>query len=356
MLGVQGEDAVMNAIPVGCLVCLSSVMIPDAAQATDFELDQSQSLASQSLVIDVPFSGTLIGDYDEETNPEGTQSRPGLFGGSGNNPIDYSAQFDMSGDNSSSPSGTMSITIDEKMLTAVVNDVSIDLLGGAVNELEYGVTFIYDTFHTVSPFSIYPGGIEIPIPLGSAQVTSSQMESTLPGGLLLEPLKSGGYAVSGVLNAETTSSVELGTGPLEFTVPVILPVSGTLQQGEGGWEIELSISLSVDEDVPIEDVPPFEGVPLPLPTIPPSGSTANMLMSGELSAFSIQSEQSLLLVAHEVESSNPADLNGDGIVNGADMGLLFLAWGLNPGNPADINQDDWVDGGDLGLLILYWTG
>ena len=62
------------------------------------------------------------------------------------------------------------------------------------------------------------------------------------------------------------------------------------------------------------------------------------------------------MVAHEVEPSNPADLNGDDIVNGADMGLLFLAWGFNPGNPADINQDDWVDGGDLGLLILYWTG
>jgi hypothetical protein len=336
---------------VGLLLCA-----PLVALGQTFELDQSQSVASQSLVIAAPFSGTLIGDYDEETNPEGTQSRPGLFGGSGNNPIDYSAQFDMSGDNSSSPSGTMSITIDEKTLTAVVNDLSIDLLGGAVSELEYGVTLNYDTFNTINPFSIYPGGFDIPIPLGSAQVTSSNMESTLPGGLLLDPLKSGGYAVSGVLNAETTSVVELGTGPLEFAVPVILPVSGTLQQVEDGWEIELSISLSVDEEVPLGDVPPFENIPLPLPTIPPSDSTANMLMSGALSAFSIQSEQSLLLVAQEVESSNPADFNGDGIVNGADMGLLFLAWGPNPGNPADINQDDWVDGGDLGLLILYWTG
>ena len=355
MLGVQGEDAVMNAIPVGCLVCLSSAMIPATAQATDFELDQSQSVASQLLVIGVPFTGTLIGDYDEEANPEGTQTRPGLFGGSVNNPIGYQAQFDMSGDNTSNPGGAMSITIDEKTLSALVDGFSIDLLGSSINELEYGVTLNYETFNTVSPFSIYPGGFDIPIPLGSAQVMSSRLDSTLPGALLLEPAK-GGYAVSGVFNGTATSVVELGTGPQEFALPVVLPVTGSLVAGEAGWQIELSIALSVEEEVPLKDVPPFENLPLPLPTLPPSDSTANLLMSGALSSFFIQSDQSLLLVAHEVESSNPADLNGDGIVNGADMGLLFLAWGFNPGNPADINQDDWVDGGDLGLLILYWTG
>ena len=168
------------------------------------------------------------------------------------------------------PSGSLSIIIDEKTLTAVVDGISIDLLGGNPSELEYGVTLLYETFNTVSPFSIYPGGFEIPIPLGSAQIISSQMESGLPGGLLLEPLKAGGYAVTGVLNADATSVFELGTGPQEFTVPVVLPVIGSLHEGEGGWEIELSISLSVDEEVPLEDVPPFEGVPLPLPTLPPS--------------------------------------------------------------------------------------
>lgn len=49
-----------------------------------------------------------------------------------------------------------------------------------------------------------------------------------------------------------------------------------------------------------------------------------------------------------------ADINGDGFVNGADLGLLLAAWGT-PG-PGDINGNGSVDGGDLGLLLAAWTG
>lgn len=49
----------------------------------------------------------------------------------------------------------------------------------------------------------------------------------------------------------------------------------------------------------------------------------------------------------------PADLNIDGVVDGADMGLLLGAWG--PGNGiADINRDGVVDGADMGLLLGAW--
>ncbi|MFG0275704.1 MAG: hypothetical protein ACF8QF_11665 [Phycisphaerales bacterium] len=51
----------------------------------------------------------------------------------------------------------------------------------------------------------------------------------------------------------------------------------------------------------------------------------------------------------------PADLNGDGAVDGADLGLLLGAWGA-AGGPADLNGDNMVDGGDLGLLLGAWTG
>ena len=52
----------------------------------------------------------------------------------------------------------------------------------------------------------------------------------------------------------------------------------------------------------------------------------------------------------------PGDLNGDGRVNGEDLGLLFVAWGSNPGSPADLNGDGVVDGEDLGLFFVNWTG
>ena len=49
-----------------------------------------------------------------------------------------------------------------------------------------------------------------------------------------------------------------------------------------------------------------------------------------------------------------ADLNGDGRVDGADLGLMLVAWG-GPG-PADLDGDGVVAGADLGLLLAAWTG
>jgi hypothetical protein len=50
----------------------------------------------------------------------------------------------------------------------------------------------------------------------------------------------------------------------------------------------------------------------------------------------------------------PADLNNDGLVNGADLGLLLGAWGPCSGCAADLNADGLVNGADLGLLLGAW--
>ncbi len=49
------------------------------------------------------------------------------------------------------------------------------------------------------------------------------------------------------------------------------------------------------------------------------------------------------------------DLNGDGEVDGADLGLLLAAWESSE-EAADLNNDGTVDGADLGLLLANWTG
>lgn len=48
------------------------------------------------------------------------------------------------------------------------------------------------------------------------------------------------------------------------------------------------------------------------------------------------------------------DLNGDGHVDGADLGLVIANW-ATPGL-GDLNFDGTVDGADLGLIIGGWTG
>ena len=67
------------------------------------------------------------------------------------------------------------------------------------------------------------------------------------------------------------------------------------------------------------------------------------------------------LVAGEVKSfveggtpANPADLNGDGRVDGADLGILLGEFGT-AGTVADINGDGSVDGADLGLMLAAWA-
>ena len=47
----------------------------------------------------------------------------------------------------------------------------------------------------------------------------------------------------------------------------------------------------------------------------------------------------------------PADLNSDGIVNGADLGLLLSGWETAV---ADINGDGITNGADLGLMLVEW--
>ena len=48
----------------------------------------------------------------------------------------------------------------------------------------------------------------------------------------------------------------------------------------------------------------------------------------------------------------PADLNGDGQVDGADLGLLLVDFGSN--GPGDLNADGVIDGADLGLMLTEW--
>jgi len=59
-----------------------------------------------------------------------------------------------------------------------------------------------------------------------------------------------------------------------------------------------------------------------------------------------------------VEPGIPGDLNGDGVVDGADLGILLNSWGpCRDGNPClgDLNGDGAIDGADLGILLNNWS-
>jgi hypothetical protein len=60
------------------------------------------------------------------------------------------------------------------------------------------------------------------------------------------------------------------------------------------------------------------------------------------------------LECEDPKPSCPADLNGDGVVDGADLLILLSDWGTCPGCASDLNSDDVVDGADLLILLSEW--
>jgi hypothetical protein len=54
--------------------------------------------------------------------------------------------------------------------------------------------------------------------------------------------------------------------------------------------------------------------------------------------------------------ANPADLDGNGVVNGADLGLMLAGWGTcGSPCPGDLDGNGTVNGADLGLLLAAWS-
>lgn len=62
-----------------------------------------------------------------------------------------------------------------------------------------------------------------------------------------------------------------------------------------------------------------------------------------------------LIITFTPPVSNPADINGDGAVNGLDLTALLGAWGTSAAS-ADIDGNGTVDGLDLAQLLAAWTG
>jgi hypothetical protein len=68
-------------------------------------------------------------------------------------------------------------------------------------------------------------------------------------------------------------------------------------------------------------------------------------------------EHALSFFGEKKTAPCPADLNGDGIVNGFDLSTLLTSWGkCRAACAADLDGNGIVDGGDLGMLLSAWGG
>lgn len=321
----------------------------------EFIIDAAASSVDQSLSMAVPLAGAFMGDHDPVENPGGTQTIPGLFGGSGNNPIDYEATLLAELDGDSVPEGGALLAIDTRLGTVTVSGLAIDLLGGAAVGLGVTLEIEYDSFHTVNPSAIFPGGVTIPIPLGSvgtiesvtATQTAAVMTALMPAGADL-------YTLAALVPVDLAISATILGQPVAegIVIPAALPLVGTLDLSRATPVLTANITQAIVETMPLDGLP-FSDIALPVPTVLPPGGTANLLMSGMLESLLVDASINATLVATATPLCAPADLDCNGVVDGADLGLLLAAWGT-PG-PGDLNGDGVVDGADLGLLLASWS-
>ena len=326
-----------------------------AAQNYQFSIEQNDSSVQQSLDVAVPLTGTLIGNYDADTTPDGTRTLPGLFGGSGNNPIGFTATAVITGSNSISPTGVFTLDIDPTGTSAIIDGFQMDVLGGNTATVSATFNLVYETFRTVSPSGLFIGGIELPIPLGDIELLSWTLEQAEPSTLALVESPAGidlvGAVTFNTVFSFSLADQELVTDPLPF----VLPLVGTLV--ESGETLELGFISDFDFDQPIPAIEaPIENVPLPVPTILPPGGTANLLLSATSSEGSTSGQwsSSIMAVGEPSGCVGSPDVDGNGSVNGADLAALLSSWNQN-GGPADVNCDGVVNGADLSELLSSWS-
>ena len=83
-----------------------------AGSGETFWLDSDTSSFTAQVSTQVLLDGTLIGNWDEQTVPDGTKTMPGVWGGEGNEPIPLDVRQEFSGGGSANPSGSCTLNID----------------------------------------------------------------------------------------------------------------------------------------------------------------------------------------------------------------------------------------------------
>ncbi len=310
------------------------------------------SRITQSTRLDLPLSGTWIGDYDAATNPGGTRTIPGLFGGSGNNAIPYSMVIrpEIAIDQAV-PTGGFTVSIDTATGAVSISGLSIDLLGAGEGAVATSILLTYSTFRTVSPNSTFIGISNLEIPLDAGTLDEADAIQAGPATGTATQGRDGSWSFSLAVPVDISVSGSAAGTPFASTAPGALVLAGSIVID--GDQLSLASSGQVDESTSVPAAPPIAGVPFPLPTILPPGATANLLLSGAFAEGTATTAATASLQAAGTRITVPGDLNGDGVVNGIDLGILLGAWGAR--GAADLNADGVVNGIDLGILLGNWS-
>ena len=321
--------SVATALAAAASVAAAAAASGSTVRQVGVDPAASATTGSASLLADL--SGFLVGDFDEASNPDGTRTLPGLFGGSGNQPVDLDLLPSFAGPIEGVIAGGFELAGDPADGTITVDGLALDLLSEGSASLPLVIELLYESFRTFDPDSLFPGGVPIDLPFGEALLTrleAAQLGAAIgtaspagtPGTWTIE------VAVPVLLSIEGEA---LGTPIAGLPLPVVLPLEGTLAVAEDGSStVELAVSVAISE----EDEGPFPGagiadLPFELPTVLPPGGTAGLLVTADLLAIAVDLSIDLVIVGSAPgEPALPGDVDGDGAVDFDDLLAVLAAW------------------------------
>ena len=198
------------------------------------------------------------------------------------------------------------------------------------------------------------------VPLGRMTLRLATFGGEVPGSTDIEFTLNDGdpsglvFGSGAVLYSTTIAGVELpaafGTDPTYFDVVIPLPRVMTLgDYNNVGWSVKcrnFNYTGSFGFQVGICTSQAFGFYT--------NNASFNNGTSWSLFAFGADICTQIAQYSVVIERAQcTGDLDGSGVVDGADLGGLLGAWGT-PGSPADLDGDGTVGGADLGVLLGNW--
>jgi hypothetical protein len=292
-----------------------------SAQLYDFTVVAPPSGISGNLSISASTEGTLVGNYDPNTNPTGTRTKPGLFGTFGptdNDPVNVSIGAAIGGNINRQAGGTFRATVDGNTNTITFENLSVNFLANGPAVLPVTLTIAGQSFRTRNPTSTYilpSQGISFPI--GTVNLSQFTAVQTGVGAGVLTPTGPDQYDFTAGVLVDLTFAADLLGNPFAQTVPIVLPLQGQVVVSGNSALITSLQSLNFSQTFnPNLDLPPFE---FGLPTILPPGNTANLIFDLTLEEIGLNVDLDVNLRAEGTLVPEPASLTALG------LGLAALA-------------------------------
>lgn len=287
-----------DLVPFAFLLALAA---PAVGQDFDLTVDGGASASDVLASFAAELPSTVIGDYDAVNNPGGTRTLPGLFGGSGNQPVAWDLTLSGVTDFLASPTGSLAVGVDLPGLGIDVAGLDLDLLGGTTETADLVATVLFQTFRTFQPDSLFVGGVPVDLPLGAQALSEVRLVQSAPsvGGTLAATADPDRFTFTVDVPADLSFLVDLqGTPTPVGPLPLLVPLSGEILLAGGAltWSAALDLQSST---LVIDPLPGFtiDDQPFDVPTILPPGFTAHLLLSAVVASIHVDLDLSLDLVA-----------------------------------------------------------